>query len=48
MKRLGEGQSKTVSVRIPMDWWDRLKAMSDEKNPVRELVRDALRRFLKI
>ena len=48
VKKLADGGSRTISVRIPIDWWDRLVKMTDEKNPMRELVREAIRRFLRI
>ena len=47
-KKLSERGSKSISIRIPLDWWDRLLEMADERNPVRELVRDALKRYLRI
>ena len=47
-KRLGLEPSVRVSVRIPGEWHKRLEQMADPQNPVKELVRTALKRFLKM
>ena len=39
--------SKTLIVRVSGEDWAALVKMSDAKNPVCELVREAVRRFVK-
>ena len=46
-KRIGGERSVLVSFRIPGEWWAKLVGMADGKNPVRELLRDAVRRFIR-
>lgn len=44
--RIGKEASKTLVVRIPGEWWGELERMADAKNPIRELVREAVKRFI--
>jgi hypothetical protein len=47
MRRLGNKPSVIVKVRVPGEWWEALVSISDPKNPPRELIRDALKQFLR-
>ena len=47
-KRLGIEPSKLLAVRIPGEWYALLEAMSDARNPLHEIVRTAIKRFLRI
>lgn len=46
--KLGAGKSEVVAIRIPVEWGEKLRGMVDEKNPLSELLRDAIRRYLRI
>ena len=46
-RKLGQEPTVILNVRIPGEWMRALAELADAKNPVRELVRDALKRFLK-
>lgn len=48
MKKLSSEGSATVRVRVPPEWVEKLRAMTDEENSFSEVVRLALRRFLKV
>lgn len=46
MRLIGKEPSVVLRVRIPGELYAELEALADAKNPVRELVRDAIRRFV--
>ena len=47
MRKIGNTKSVPVILRIPIEWWVAFGKMADEGNPVRELMRDALKQYLR-
>lgn len=45
-KKFGE-QTSTVAIRLPNSWISAFAYMADVKNPVTDLMRDALKQYLK-
>lgn len=47
MRKIGKTVSVPVILRIPAEWWAALQELADAKNPPRELMRDALKQYLR-
>ena len=45
-KKLGKEPSVLLHVRIPGELYRALESLTDEKNPMRELVREALKKWI--
>ena len=44
-KKIGQEKAVLIQVRVPGELYRALVSLTDAKNPLREIVRDALTRF---
>ena len=45
-RRIGDEEAVLVSFRVPGELWRRFVKLADAENPVRELLREAVRMFV--